>query len=57
MISLLCRNNHTADCHYMFEGCNGDRTEGLRVMQDISGVKRKEWDGKEEERAECAARS
>lgn len=30
--------------------------EGLGVMQDINGVKRKEWDGKEEERAVCAAR-
>lgn len=26
------------------------------MLQDINGVKRKEWDGKEEERPECAAR-
>lgn len=40
----------------MVEACNVGRTEGLGVMQDINGVKRKEWDCKEEERAECAAR-
>lgn len=51
---LLYRNNHTANCHYMFEGCTVGRTERLGVMQDFNGVKRKEWDGKEEaERAEC----